>query len=388
MKGIVSYLKKIGIITINDYSNYGNRLQNYATQEVLRSLGYEVETIVNSPYKKQKISDMFNKAKKMQINELIIKVFRKIRYKLFKNSDEKKNKMLDEIRINKFRNFTNENISETPYVISNDNMPSDLGEKYSAFIVGSDQVWNPNFRMSSFIDFLTFAPKKKRIAYAASFGISTLPEEYVYDYSRWLSEMEHISVREDTGAKIVKKLTGKNVEVLIDPTLMLTKEQWLSISRPAICKPDKSYLLTYFLGGISSESRVWINSIVKNTDLDIVNLADIEDERRYIADPAEFLDYINSCEAFLTDSFHGVAFSILFKKPFIIFERNGDIHSMNSRIDTLLSKFKLEERKYENIKNNNEVFTIDYSHVPRILESERKKALDYLKNSLDIKGAK
>jgi len=376
-------MKRVGILTINDYTNYGNRLQNYATQEVLKSLGYTVDTIVNKPYEKLKFNAKLKKARTIGIKNIFKKVFQRIRYKVFKNSNEKRIKLLNEIKAKNFKKFTNENISENPYIISPNDIPSDLAEKYSTFVVGSDQVWNPNFRKGSSIDFLTFAPKKKRIAYSASFGISILPEEYKYNYSCWLSEMEHISVREEAGAKIVKELTGKDVEVLVDPTLMLTKEQWLSIARPAKNKPDKPYLLTYFLGEISTETSKKINSIAKDNNLNILNLANIEDKERYIADPAEFLDYINSSEIFLTDSFHGGVFSILFQKPFIIFNRISKIPSMNSRIDTLLSKFKLENRKYENIKNKNDLFDMDFSHTAPILKVEREKALKYLKEALE-----
>lgn len=381
----VGNMKKVGIITINDYSNYGNRLQNYATQEVLKSLGCEVETIVNNPHKKLRTIEKLNKLLKLSKGDLIKKLLHKIRQKLYKSNEEKRIEIMKEVRRNSFKQFTSENISETPYVISRYNIPSELKDHYSAFVVGSDQVWNPNFRKGSFIDFLTFAPEEKRIAYSASFGIEKLPEEYEDNYSRWLSEMAHISVREDAGAKIVKKLTGRDVEVLVDPTLMLTKDQWLSISKPAAYKPDKPYLLTYFLGEITSNAREKINYIAKENNLVIVNMADIQDERRYIADPAEFLDYINSSEIFLTDSFHGVVFSILFEKPFIIFDRVSKTPSMSSRINTLLTKFDLIARRADNIKNNNDAFNINFSHVNKILEQERKKAINYLKEALNIK---
>lgn len=391
-RSVKTAMNKIGIITINDYKNYGNRLQNYATQEVLKSLGCKVETIVNNPLKKRNIADKFDKARKMSLGELAKKVLQKLRQKLYKNnkSDEEKeievrNKTRNESRIKSFRQFTNENISESSYVISPDNIPSEIGEQYSGFVVGSDQVWNPNFRGGSPIDFLTFAPEYKRFAYSASFGISKLPDKYIDDYRRWLTEMAHISVREDAGAKIVKELTGRYVQVLVDPTLMLNKSQWLSVAKPAKDKPKKQYLLTYFLGDESLESKERINLIAIENKLEIVNMADIDDESRYTADPSEFLDYINSSEIFLTDSFHGAVFSILFEKPFIIFDRVSKIPSMNSRIDTLLTKFDLLDRKSDEIIDNKDVFNIDYSHVPSILAAEREKALDFLKRALEIK---
>jgi hypothetical protein len=211
-----------------------------------------------------------------------------------------------------------------------------------------------------------------------------LPEQYVENYKRWLSDMAYISVREDAGAKIVKELTGREAPILADPTLMLTKKKWLSISNPAQHKPNKPYLLTYFLGEVSKENRSNINQIASINSLEIVNMADINDEDRYSADPSEFIDYVYSAEILLTDSFHGAIFSIILEKPFIVFNRLGKHPSMNSRVDTLLSKFKLEDRKWENIKNSHDYFKIDYSHVPPILEVEQKQAISYLKKALDI----
>lgn len=373
-------MKKVGIITINDYRNYGNRLQNYAVQEVIKSLGFEAETIINT-YKVSRIDRLRNIENKSLLY-IINKILHKIKNKL--NRDNKKYTILNNKRVKSFKKFTNQYIKETNFEINQNNIPEDLSEKYDFFIVGSDQVWNPHFRKNSPIDFLTFAPSNKRIAYAASFGISELPREFIEDYKDRLSQMAYISVREDAGAKIVKDLIGREVPVLIDPTLMLNKEEWFSIMKQAKNKPQVPYLLTYFLGEISFENKKWIYSFAKENNLEIVNLADIKDEERYLADPAEFLDYINSSEVLFTDSFHGAIFSILFEKPFIVFNRISTTQSMNSRIDTLLSKFNLESRRWDNIKNTNDILSIDFAHVQKILKAEREKALKYLKNALDI----
>lgn len=375
-------MKKVGIITIIDYNNYGNRLQNYATQEVLKSLGFSVETIINYPKKPKgdNNSRMLNKIYKLReytISEVLIKVINKT---ILKN----KIKNLKNTRLESFENFTKLNIVETDYIISDCNIPSDLSNKFDYFITGSDQVWNPTFRYGSSVDFLTFAPRYKRIAYAPSFGISEMPSKYKENYKTWLSEMANLSVREEAGAKIIKDLTGRDAPVLVDPTLMLSKEKWLSISKESTNKPKGEYLLTYFLGDISEENGKIINNLARNNNLQIVNLANIKYGQTYTAGPSEFIDYINSASIFCTDSFHGCVFSILLGKPFIVFDRQDKIPSMNSRVDTLLSKFKLESRKAQNIKNNKQAFEIDYSHVHPILEFERKKAIDYLKKALNV----
>lgn len=377
-------MKKVGIVTIWNYDNYGNRLQNYAAQEVLKSLGCQVETIVNAPSKynsKVNRGSGIDKIKNMSPEDVYKKVIAKVKYRL----NKKKYEEFQASKITAFKEFTNKYITKTDYTITKDNIPTNLADEYDFFITGSDQVWNPNFgSVSPNIHFLTFAPVNKRISYAASFGISTIPKDFEETYKQWIFEMGSLSVRENAGAEIIKDLTGREATVLVDPTLMLSKEKWISLSKPAVHKPQKQYLLTYFLGEVSKENLKKIKQIALENKLEIVNLANTKDKARYAADPSEFIDYINSASLFLTDSFHGVVFSILLEKPFIIYNRAGSLPSMYSRIDTLLSTFKLSSRKLSEIKDNADIFKVDYSHIPQILEYERNKATRYLEKALNI----
>lgn len=364
-------MKKAAIITLNGYFNYGNRLQNYALQEILRSLGLSVETIIvdrnkknNYVNKKITISRVLNKARYIVHN----KKYRKYELK----------------RVEKFKCFTDDYITETNFSISDTDIPDDLSSRYDYFVIGSDQVWNPYLINGSSIFFATFSPKEKRVAYAPSFGISSIPDEFKENYKNWLFDMKSLSVREEAGAKIVKNLTGRDADVLIDPTLMLSKEQWVSIAKPDSNKIQQEYLLTYFLGKVSNENYKKIKKIAFEHNLKIINLASLKDKNSYVVDPSEFIDYINSASVFFTDSFHGCVFSILLEKPFVVFERIGKGPSMNSRINTLLSKFNMKSRHWNDIKENADMFNVDYSHIPDILESERHKAFKYLKNALNI----
>lgn len=377
-------MRRIAITTLIGYFNYGNRLQNYALQEILKFLEFDVDTIIsknsNRDHQKLTFLDRVQNIKGKSFKEIYSKAEQKFWTGL--NKDEVKKS--EEIRTEIFKKFTYDYIKETEYTISYNNIPKDLSEQYDYFITGSDQVWNPNYNYGSSIYFLTFAPKNKRISYAPSFGVSEIKPEYVENYKEWLSGMHRLSVREDDGAKIIKELTGREAPVLVDPTLLLTKEKWLSIAKEADNKPKDKYLLTYFLGGIPPEYKKQIKSIVKENNLEVINLGDIREKETYRTGPSEFIDYINSCSVFCTDSFHGAVFSILMEKPFIVYERMGTSLSMYSRINTLLDKFDLNSRKVENIKTKEDVFNIDYSHVPPILEAERKKAFDYLKEALNI----
>jgi hypothetical protein len=378
-------MKKIGIVTICDYKNYGNRLQNYAVQEVLKSLGFEAETIRNDPARPNPddfpgIAERLKNAAKLPLKQLGQNIWIKIRDELNK---KELNRLL-EPKIKSFKEFTRQNIAETSFKVSVDAIPEDLAAQYDFFVVGSDQIWNPNFRYGSPIDFLAFAPENKRVAFSPSFGISSLPERYVERYKTYLSQMAHLSVREQTGADIIAQLTGRKAEVLVDPTLMLTSEKWMKIAKAATEKPAGKYLLTYFLGEVPGEIRKKVNAISAKSNLEVVQMASLRDKKRFATAPGEFIDYISSAEIIITDSFHGAVFSILFSKPFIIARRKGKSLPMGSRIETLLSKFKMESRKWENMENREDAFEIDFTHIPELLEAERNKVLDYLKKAFKI----
>ncbi len=365
-------MKKVGIMTIVNYDNYGNKLQNYATQEIIKKMGYEAETLVNEG-KYKKLGNLlklhgirfFDRYPRIKMKE----VFQEELYKK---------------KVARFKEFTKEYINETSFEISIDNIEELDHNDYYKFVVGSDQIWNPNFRSGGNPnDFLCYAPKTKRIAFSPSIGVSKLSEAQEKKYSKWLNEMEFLSCREQEGAQLITKLTGRNVEVLVDPTMVIESDQWIKFSKKQRNKTKNKYLLTYFLGPLSEEYRNKLEKIAKEKGLEIVNLYDRKNTEVYIANPCEWVDYVKDAELFCTDSFHGVVFSILMKTPFIVFNRGGKVASMSSRIDTILSKFRFEERRAEKIFVSNKIFDIAFEHCDEILEKERKKSITYLKRALD-----
>ncbi|GKX31764.1 hypothetical protein SH1V18_42440 [Vallitalea longa] len=373
--------KKVGIITLHGYENYGNKLQNYALQEVIKNLGYLPHTVViQEVYKNEnKCLRIFKKAIKMSFKEL----FKNLVEKIDKRKFYYENKALIDKRIKCFKKFSQIHLNEKFYNNSNLELEK-ISSEYDFFITGSDQVWNPLYIKKAPIYFLTFTEKRKRISYAPSFGRSNIPLEYKEKYKTWLSRMEFLSVREEAGAKIIHELSGKKALVLVDPTLMITKEQWLTISNKCPSKPKSKYILTYFLGISSKETEQYISNISKYYNLRIVNLVDIKDKQNYTTGPSEFIDYINSASVFFTDSFHGVVFSILMETPFVVYNRISKSSSMYSRIETLLDMFRFRCREVHNINSKDQIFNMDFSHVGPILELERKKAVDYLKEALNI----
>ncbi|MRJ46919.1 polysaccharide pyruvyl transferase family protein [Fundicoccus ignavus] len=358
-------MKKIAIITLNGYFNYGNRLQNYALEKTLEKMDYKVETI--------KIERRPNKRSLM--NSYARKIYHFIKF-LIPGSKYKTNQRREKY----FKDFSLHYINETKKTYEITENLSSLRNIYDAFVIGSDQVWNPSMNRLSSAFFAQFANQNQRNTYAASFGVTELGENEKNKYKKWINEIPNISVREQGGADLIKELTGREVPVHVDPTMLLTKEEWLQIGKPAP-KTDKEFLLTYFLGGIPEEYRNQINRIAEDYNLNIINLGDNNDYTIYETGPSEFIDYIHNCKVFCTDSFHGVAFSILLEKDFIVFERQGGAN-MNSRIETILEKFALLNRTNDIVNETGDIFNTDYRDVAKILESERVKSINYLSNIL------
>ncbi|MGL4739845.1 MAG: polysaccharide pyruvyl transferase family protein [Sarcina sp.] len=374
---------KIGIITLNGYCNYGNRLQNYAMEKILSKQGDEVVTLINKT----------NNNIKVKQKNIIVKIkdekfyyfFKKLKHDFYRKLNLKRINNLENKRSMKFINFSEKYLNESIIHISNNTICENREylDTFDYYVVGSDQVWNPNDITVSELNFMTFAEKHKRLMYAPSFGISNIPSECKKMYTEWILGLENICVREDAGRKIIYDLTGKEALVVVDPTMLLDKAEWLSIAKEHNNKPKGRYILTYFLGEIHNNINLEILKIARDNNLEVINLANLKYEAYYSVDPSEFIDYINSAEIFVTDSFHGCVFSILMNTPLVICDRSGNTKktNMSSRIDTLISKFYLNNRKFENISKN-DYFIADYRRAYKVLEEEREKSFEYLNRIL------
>lgn len=363
-------MKKIGILTINDYNNYGNRIQNYALQVYLEKMGYSIETIENNT-KTDKLCDKPKKLKQNNSN-----ILKKIRNKLKYYFNIKNFKM----REKNFKAFNIECIKSSKYHINESDIPSDLKEQYDYFVIGSDQVWNPTFKHMSLIDFAMFSPKEKNIAYAASFGIGQIEEIFLDIYKNGLSNINNISVREQTGAEIVKKIIGKDVQVVLDPTMLLTETDWEKLLKSHPRKIKEKYLFTYFLGELTKERRRFLKNIAKKNNLKIVDVSKYG--KYYYVGPNEFVSLIKNSEVVITDSFHACALALLFKVRFYAMERKEKMESMNSRIMTLVNKFNLKDVFINEEKKDISLERLDHSNIDEILNVEREKSLKFFKEAI------
>lgn len=372
--------RKVGIVTLHGYHNYGNKLQNYALQEVLNDLGFIADTLILST-QRTPLSAIYDNAKKT-FRQSPLESIAMVTRKLKSRTISREHKELVDSRTNIFKQFSKHHLSEKFVKLDKGNIAT-INKDYDYFVTGSDQVWNPVYISNMEKYFLTFADKSKRIAYAPSFSCPKLPKSHKKKYRKWLKEMSRISVRETEGAEIIRELTGINAPVLVDPTLLLSKKQWLSIANKASNRPEQGYILTYFLGETSSDTEQYIQNLAQEKNMKIIRLGDIHDKESYITGPREFIDYINNAAVLLTDSFHGVVFSILLETPFLVYERKTNIPTMYSRIETLLDRFDLRHREARNVVQD--IFDIDFGHTYEILEFEKEKSLNYLRDALNIR---
>lgn len=383
-------MKKVGIITIYDNDNYGNKLQNYATQEIIKSYNqFDVCTIKNKDINVNIYSKFKSSIKKI-IKFCFKPIIKKIRPQTKFEHDSYLSKMLKKQRKKSFEEF-DKLIKKTKKFEYIQKPRKKLNSEYDYFVVGSDQVWNPSFNKPTNeikpLYLLSFADNNKKISFAASFGISKLPNEAIDDAKKAFNSFKTISVREEQGKRIIENLTGrKDVEVLLDPSMILTTQEWDKVAKkPSQIKSDRKFILNYFLGNLSDSRKEQIDKIAKENDCYIINILDYNDPF-YVCGPSEFLWLEKNAFLICTDSFHSSVFAILYDKPFIVFDREEKgMDNMGSRIDTLLSKFQLENGRYNGKEITKENLEHDYTNAYKILEEERKKSKKFLGKALDIK---
>ena len=328
----------IAIVTIDDYINYGNRLQNYALTTLLQNKGYNVVNGVRV-YTKEDWVTRTNGILKKIVKRMM--PFALVENKVICGIPSRQG--LLKKREEKFVDFIKEYTTVLDPLVEKKNKDVYNVLKKSQIeyaVAGSDQVWNPHYEAKGY-EFLSFMPSERRLSFAASIGVENIPEDDKEYFKRRLLGMQYISVREERAAQIIHELTGREADITLDPTLLLEKEEWKKIVRkPQLDIKDK-YICTYFLGEMPDAVRIF----AQEKGMTLYCLNDENDADLFTIDPAEFLYMIKNAEYVLTDSFHAVAFSIKFNKEFYVFDRKQEgVRNMFSRIETITKRFKLENR--------------------------------------------
>jgi len=333
----------IGIVTWFHYINYGTVLQAYALQQFLKKEGYNCVIVNYIPQLKTILEKIkYGKYIKRTKDKIESIKFRSLRPEIIKQLIERKNL---------FRSFVERNINLTPEIRSNEDLRK-LNESIDCFICGSDQIWNPeNLNGIYFLNFVDDG--KKKIAYAPSFGVRRIPVFKKRKIQKWINRYDKLSVREEVGVNILKSLTSKKAEVVLDPTLLLSEHDWEKIMVSPNINDD--YILCYFLG---DRKEYWdaVDSLKDQTSYKVVvipvkfNSFLKNYDMRISVGPEEFIGLIKNAKFIMTDSYHGTLFSIVFKKDFYVFKRFDDKKkdSQNSRIYNVLKMCNLEERIINN----------------------------------------
>jgi hypothetical protein len=285
------------------------------------------------------------------------------------------------------KRFNKEYIKSSKNYFFANNHPYKANKEFDYFCAGSDQVWNATLVRNRGLFFMQFAAPEKTFSFSASKGTTYIHPKYVNNFKRGFKHVGNISVRENDAKQLIKELTDRDATVLPDPTLLIDRRKWASIAK----KPDfvlpKKYLVTYFLGAPTPSQKSFIDNYAKENGLSVI---DINQTYYDSVGPLEFLYLIANSEFLFTDSFHGTAFSIIFKKNFLVFQRNNS-YDMSSRITTILEKFRLENHFYngDNKSITNSVYELiddikhqSKDHIDSIVIDEIKVASDFIKSVL------
>lgn len=350
---------KVGIVSIFDNNNYGNRLQNYALQQVLLEYADQVVTLKNKPC----YSGKSRLARKLPLAESPFL-----------------NQLLGKHRRAAMMRFTKKYIRNGRgcYWYDVERTRLKKADRCDLYCAGSDQVWSPACGRTEMFSFLGFAQPEQTFSYAASFGIEQIPAECQEVVRAGLRHVRHISVREDAGKAIVQDLTGRMDAVVVpDPTLLLTPEQWNQVAFAPREGLPKKYMLAFFLGGMSENRRENIRKKAEQLGCALIEMMN-PSSPFYNCGPGQFLHLIRYADYVCTDSFHASVFAFLYGRPLAIFDRQGSGSNMGSRLATLSSKYSLEDRLVRDDDLTPVPDTADYSAGYAALELERQKARDYL----------
>lgn len=388
--------RKVGAVIIMrpNHNNYGTALQGYASIQVLKKLEYPFRII---RYNKKggylrKIKNLPGLLRTGALSEFLRR--RKKQKFLKENETYAKQIKTRNLVVNEFKNTYFE-----PYCDYYDTY-KDLekgANNYDVIFVGSDQVWGPLSLYSGFYNLLFVDKSIPHFSYASSFG-----KGMIFDWQRkktaeYLNRLNRIGVREIRGQEIVKELTGRDAEVVADPTMLLSRNDWDEVISKSNKKIGEPYILSYVLGH-NETTRKTITELGRNLNLKVVSFPHMDnyepfdcqfgDIQLFDADCLDFVNLIKNADYVCTDSFHCAVFSIIFHKKFLSFYRHSqsDKMSSNSRIDSLLSIFGLKERLFKSDLNAENAIDaeIDYERVDLILNDLRDKSMDFFKSCLEM----
>lgn len=372
-------MKKVGIVNRTNLINFGSVLQVFALAEAVKLLGYDTEVI----WEEGTLSRNFD----IRPNKIISIIFKLITHPKFVKSALNDLKYINKVEISEstiklFSDFVNNYISRRFYKHRNFKKIGH-NNNYYKFICGSDQVWCSTTLYPDPLMYLRFAKPEKRVAYAPSLGRSYIPEYNKRTLKKYISQIPNISIRETEGAQLIKDLTGKEVPIVLDPTLLFDKLFWGKYSNTPSCN---DYVLCYFLNepadSVQEEIMKFANGrkvVMLRSKLPVV-------ENTYAnweypeAGPGEFIGYISRADFIFTDSYHGMLFCINFEKNFLSVERVYGEFDQSTRQKSIMELLGITANYNLTGKVTNPV--VDYNQVMPRLDKMRQISHQYLMEAL------
>lgn len=387
--------KKIGCVIAYTpgHNNYGTSLQGYAMLKKIQQLGYQCEVI---NYKKrltlsQKLHFIINAIRSGEGKTLYARLIRKRilqKHPQYAGEIKLRTEAVNKYKEKKLIPFFHEYVGYDALHNGSKN--------YSAVVVGSDQVWTPMSLPNKFFNLLFVDNSIPKIAYASSFGVSKIPQFQKKATGEYLDRFAYIGVREQRGKEIVDSLSHKTAQVVADPTLLLSREEWEAEISDSPINETEPYIFCYFLGN-NQNARKAANELKEKTGYKIITIRHMDeyvsedehfgDDAPYYVDPNDFVKYISKATYVCTDSFHCSVFSIIFHRQFMTFYRfaNTSKTERNSRIDSLFNVLGINKKhiyRGEGIqKNINE--PIDWSEVDKNLFQLRNESIEFLNKALN-----
>ena len=387
---------KIGLVAVTYKDNFGSTLQTYAAQYILEKLGHEAHIFdIRGVHRGIMLKKILYYAGRL-LNPIEAKyLFANLKSRSRKKAAVASDKYASDMKVRhqKYSDF-NKTWLKMFLVVKGWRGLRDQASELDAVIVGSDQLWRPSNIVGGYFT-LEFVPDDvKKISFSTSFGVPELPSRLHKHAKRFLSRINYISVRENSGAEIVMKESGREAIVVCDPTMMLTAEDWMHIQDE---KPfaEGKYILMYLMGD-NPEHREFVKELSKQTGYRIIGLLhgatyissdeEVVNEKPYDVGPSEFINLIRNAEYVCTDSFHCCVFSILNSTKFFAFRRwpDGSKFSANDRLYTLLKLTGLESRLLDGKEDLSRCINdqIDYSIVLTRVAERRKESMDFLVKAL------
>ena len=386
-------------LALGDYANnYGTVLQAFATFHKVRSLGYDAEAIDFTHLKKsirnRKLryfaGKLFDASVVREKSQIVLSRLHRLLHSDYRHGNSRRTKLFDQFRreyIKRSRPFTDwDDLSRSC-------------REYSAVLVGSDQVWLPSQIAADFFT-LNFVPDDvKRISYASSFGVPYIEPSQEERARKFLTRINHLSVREKSGQEIIRRITGRDAELVCDPTLLLSADEWDA----ALCNGNSTewgganYLLCYFMG-VNEWHRKFARELARKFSLKVIALPHLDqyvafdengyaDEMPYDVSPADFIKLVKNARYICTDSFHGTMFSLIYGKDFFTFRRFSGkwTLSTNTRIDSIAEKLSIQSRLVSETDTPEAMLSRDYDAqaVQERLRDFRASSLEFLKHSLE-----